>query len=294
MILFSDPTSIVEDKLFPQKYTFQIKGRLIIWDEPQLMGILNLTPDSFYAGSRVKIDREDILKRAEKMILEGADILDLGGYSSRPGAEDISEEEELSRVIQPISWISEAFPEVLISIDTFRSNVAKRAIETGAHLVNDISGGSLDSKMYEVVGKLQVPYFLMHMRGTPQTMQQKTDYSKLLPDILNYFAKKLHLIKEFGIKDVIIDPGFGFAKTLEQNYHILKNLEIFRTLGYPVLAGLSRKSMIYKLLGCGPEESLNGTTALHMFALSKGANILRVHDVKEANETRKLFKQLYA
>ncbi|TFV92431.1 dihydropteroate synthase [Algoriphagus kandeliae] len=258
------------------------------------MGILNLTPDSFYAGSRVKIDREDILKRAEKMILEGADILDLGGYSSRPGAEDISEEEELSRVIQPISWISEAFPEVLISIDTFRSNVAKRAIETGAHLVNDISGGSLDSKMYEVVGKLQVPYFLMHMRGTPQTMQQKTDYSKLLPDILNYFAKKLHLIKEFGIKDVIIDPGFGFAKTLEQNYHILKNLEIFRTLGYPVLAGLSRKSMIYKLLGCGPEESLNGTTALHMFALSKGANILRVHDVKEANETRKLFKQLYA
>ncbi|NVK50778.1 MAG: dihydropteroate synthase [Cyclobacteriaceae bacterium] len=294
MILFSDPTSAVEDKLFPQKYTFQIKGRLVIWDEPQLMGILNLTPDSFYSGSRVKVERDDILKRAERMIQDGADILDLGGYSSRPGAGDISEDEELRRVIQPISWISEAFPEVLISIDTFRSKVAIEAVESGAHLVNDISGGSLDSKMYQVVGALQIPYFLMHMRGTPQTMQEKTDYPKLLPDILNYFAKKLHLIREFGIKDVIIDPGFGFAKTLEQNYHILQNLEIFKTLGHPLMVGLSRKSMIYKLLGCGPEESLNGTTALNMFALSKGANILRVHDVKEANETRKLFKQLYA
>ncbi|NVJ85706.1 MAG: dihydropteroate synthase [Algoriphagus sp.] len=294
MILFSDPTSIVEDKLFPQKYTLQIKGRLVIWDEPQIIGILNLTPDSFFAGSRVKPTRDEILKKAESMILEGADILDLGGYSSRPGAEHISLEEELDRIIKPIQWISEQFPEILISVDTFRSQVAKESIEAGAHLINDISGGSLDEKMYEVVGKLNVPYFLMHMKGTPQNMQEKTDYGKLLPEILNYFAKKLHIIKEFGIKDVIIDPGFGFAKSLEQNYQILRNLEIFKTLSHPILVGLSRKSMIYKLLGSSPEESLNGTTALHMFALSKGANILRVHDVKEANETRKLFKQLYA
>lgn len=255
---------------------------------------MNLTPDSFYEGSRLKLNKDNVLGRAQQMINDGADILDIGGYSSRPGAANISIEEEIQRIEDPIQWISEEFPEIIISVDTFRSEVARRGIEAGAHMVNDISGGSLDPKMYKTISELSVPYIIMHMQGTPQNMQGKTDYENILQEILNYFSEKLHIIKEFGIKDVIIDPGFGFAKTLEQNYFLLKNLELFDMINLPILVGLSRKSMIYKLLEVEPSEALNGTTALNMVALIKGANILRVHDVKEANETRKLFKQLYA
>jgi dihydropteroate synthase len=293
MSLISFPSTI-EDKLFPQKITLQIKGRLILWDEPQIMGVMNLTPDSFYEGSRLKLNKDEVLGRAQQMITDGADILDIGGYSSRPGAANISIEEEIQRIKDPIHWISEEFPEIILSVDTFRSEVARRGIEAGAHMVNDISGGSLDPNMYETISELSVPYILMHMQGTPQNMQGKTDYENILREILNYFSEKLHIIREFGIKDVIIDPGFGFAKTLEQNYFLLKNLELFDMINLPILVGLSRKSMIYKLLDVEPSEALNGTTALNMVALMKGANILRVHDVKEANETRKLFKQLYA
>ncbi|MBY5949733.1 dihydropteroate synthase [Algoriphagus marincola] len=293
MSLISFPSTI-EDKLFPQKITLQIKGRLILWDEPQIMGVMNLTPDSFYEGSRLKLNKDDVLGRAQQMINDGADILDIGGYSSRPGAANISIEEEIQRIEDPIQWISEEFPEIIISVDTFRSEVARRGIEAGAHMVNDISGGSLDPNMYKTISELSVPYIIMHMQGTPQNMQGKTHYENILREILNYFSEKLHIIREFGIKDVIIDPGFGFAKTLEQNYFLLKNLELFDMINLPILVGLSRKSMIYKLLEVEPSEALNGTTALNMVALMKGANILRVHDVKEANETRKLFKQLYA
>ncbi|MGM0945494.1 MAG: dihydropteroate synthase [Bacteroidota bacterium] len=287
-------SSSFEDKLFPQKYTLQSKGRLIIWEKPQIMGILNTTPDSFYDKSRVALEKDSLLTKAEKMLQEGATILDVGGYSSRPGAAEVTEEEEIRRTADAISWISESFPEALISIDTFRAKVAKRGVDAGAHLVNDISAGSLDGQMLETVGKLRVPYIAMHMRGNPQNMQKQTEYLDIIPEILNYFAKKLDFIREFGIKDVIIDPGFGFAKTLEQNYQILKNLDYFNLLGLPILAGLSRKSMIYKLLEIDPKDALNGTTALNMVALLKGAKILRVHDVKEAKETLELYKQLYA
>ncbi|MFC3415114.1 dihydropteroate synthase [Algoriphagus hitonicola] len=257
------------------------------------MGILNTTPDSFFKNSRVSIDKDSILTTAEKMIRDGAHILDIGGYSSRPGAAEVSVQEELNRTVEPIAWISETFPEVLISVDTFRSEVARQGVEAGAHLVNDISAGALDQNMFEAIGKLRVPYIAMHMRGNPETMQGQTEYSDIILEIMNYFTEKLDFIRKFGIKDVIIDPGFGFAKTLEQNYYILRNLDYFRLLGFPILAGLSRKSMIYKLLEIDPSEALNGTTALNMVALMNGANILRVHDVKEANETLKLYKQLY-
>ncbi|MAN86196.1 MAG: dihydropteroate synthase [Algoriphagus sp.] len=293
MLPANSVTSSIEDKLFPQKYTLQIKGRLIHWEKPQIMGILNSTPDSFFDKSRVKAEKDIILKKAEEMIRQGASILDIGGYSSRPGASEVSVEEELNRVFQPIIWINKEFPEVLISIDSFRSRVVKEAIESGAHIVNDISGGELDKEMFETVAKLKIPYIMMHMRGNPATMQTKTNYSDILVEILNYFAEKLDVIRKFGIKDVIIDPGFGFAKNLDQNYFLLRNLDYLKALGLPILAGLSRKSMIYKTLDCDSSEALNGTTALNMVALLKGANILRVHEVKEANETLKLYKQLY-
>lgn len=293
MLLGSSPSSMTEDKLFPQKYTFQIKGRVYSLDKPKLMGILNLTPDSFFEGSRVSQEEKKILSTAEKMISEGADFLDLGGYSTRPGALDISIEEEIQRVAPAISLIKREFPEILISVDTFRSEVAKVAVESGADLINDISAGNLDSKMLETVAQLGVPYIAMHMRGTPQTMQEETAYQDLVPEILYYFAQKLEQFKKLGIKDVIIDPGFGFAKTREQNFQLLRDLKSFQRLGLPILAGVSRKSMIYKTLQISASEALNGTTALNMFALLQGANILRVHDVKEAKETVTLFEQLY-
>jgi dihydropteroate synthase len=292
MIPFSSSSSQIEDKLFPQKYSIQIKGRIFSLDKPLIMGILNLTPDSFFSGSRILDSKEQLLQKSFQMIQEGVDILDLGGYSTRPGALGVSEEEEIKRVIPAIEWIKEHYPSVLISVDTFRANVAKAAVQAGAGLVNDISAGNLDPRMLEVVGTLNVPYIAMHMRGNPQTMQEKTNYSDILVEILNYFSETVAKCKTYGIKDVIIDPGFGFAKSIEQNYWILKNLDYFKILSLPILVGVSRKSMIYKTLNISPEEALNGSTALHMYALSKGANILRVHDVKEVKETLTLYNQL--
>lgn len=289
----STPSSPIEDKLFPQKYTFQIKGRVYSLDKPKIMGILNITPDSFFEGSRVSQEEKKILSTAEKMISEGVDFLDIGGYSTRPGALNISMEEEIQRVAPAISLIKREFPEILISVDTFRSEVAKTAVESGADLINDISAGTLDSQMLATVAKLDIPYIAMHMRGTPQTMQDETIYQNLIPEILYYFSQKLEQFRKLGIKDVIVDPGFGFAKTREQNFQLLRDLKSLRSLGLPILAGVSRKSMIYKTLQISPSEALNGTTALNMFALSQGANILRVHDVKEAKETVTLFEQLY-
>ncbi|RZS98305.1 dihydropteroate synthase [Cecembia calidifontis] len=283
-----------EDILFPSKITLRIKGKLLLLDRPWVMGILNITPDSFYPGSRVFKNLDVILKKAEQMIQEGADILDIGGYSSRPGADEVSIEEELDRVLPAISRIKEHFPETLVSVDTFRAKVAEESINTGADIVNDISSGELDPDMLATVGKLEVPYISMHMRGTPRDMQSLTDYRDILSEIMYFFAKKKEECRKAGIKDVIFDPGFGFAKTLEQNYWILKNLSYFKTIQSPILVGVSRKSMIYKTLEIPAEEALNGTTALNMVALLNGANILRVHDVKEAKQTVSLFNKLQA
>ncbi|MEX2593104.1 MAG: dihydropteroate synthase [Anditalea sp.] len=286
--------SETEDKLFPPKITLNSRGKLLLLEEPWVMGIINITPDSFYPKSRIPKDKNEILKKAEEMVLAGAKILDIGGYSSRPGADVISVEEELIRVVPVIDIIKKEFPEVLLSIDSFRSKVAKEAVENGTDIVNDISGGELDLEMIPIVGQLNVPYICMHMRGNPDNMGSLTKYDDLEKEILNYFNSKIMKCKKFGIKDVIIDPGLGFAKTLVQNYRILKNISYFQSINTPILVGLSRKSMIYKLLGTSQEEALNGTTALNMVALMNGANILRVHDVKEAVETVKLFKQINA
>jgi len=286
-------SSKIEDKSFPQKNTLQIDGRLISWNKPQLMGIVNLTPDSFFKGSRAEKSLDKMAALVNSHISNGASILDLGGYSSRPGAVEVSLHEELDRVIPAVKWITINYPNILISIDTFRAKVAEEAILTGAHIVNDISAGDLDEEMIQTVARLQVPYIAMHMRGNPQNMQKKTNYSDILGEILYYFTEKLEQFRKFGIKDVIIDPGFGFAKTLEQNYYLLRNLHQFQALSSPVLVGISRKSMISKALDVNADEALNGTTALNMFALCHGANMLRVHDVKEANETLKLYNTLY-
>ncbi|MCH7399525.1 dihydropteroate synthase [Belliella sp. DSM 107340] len=286
-------TSGIEDKLFPSKITLRSKGKLLLIERPWVMGILNITPDSFFEGSRVGKDEDKILKNAAAMISDGANILDIGGYSSRPGAQEVSLAEEMDRVIGAIETIKKVFPEILISIDTFRSEVAKKSVQSGADFVNDISAGTLDPQMIPAVGKLDVPYIAMHMRGNPSNMQGQTNYEDIILELLKYFSEKMNECKEAGIKDVIIDPGFGFAKSLEQNYWILKNLSYFKTIQAPLLVGLSRKSMIYKKLDTTAENALNGTTALNMAALINGANILRVHDVKEAIETVKLYKQLY-
>ncbi|PRY87890.1 dihydropteroate synthase [Mongoliibacter ruber] len=286
-------SSDFEDIVFPPKKTLTCRGKLVLLDVPLIMGILNVTPDSFFDKSRISKNKEDLLERSEKMLLEGADILDVGGYSSRPGADEVSVQEELDRVIPAIETIRSSFPDSLISIDTFRSEVASRAINSGADIVNDISAGELDPEMIPTVGKLSVPYIAMHMKGNPQTMQQQTGYENILLEMSMYFSGKIKKCLKAGIKDVIIDPGFGFSKTLEQNYWILKNLSYFKTIQAPILAGISRKSMIYKKLQLTAENSLNGTTALNMFALTQGANLLRVHDVKEAKQTVTLYKQLY-
>jgi dihydropteroate synthase len=278
---------------FPTNITLQIKGKLHVVDRPWVMGIMNMTPDSFFANSRVDLSTDHVLRIADNMLGEGAKILDIGGYSSRPGAAEVSKDEEIKRTVPHIEAIKRKFPEALVSIDTFRAAVAKAAVESGADIVNDISSGELDSQMLETVGALGVPYIAMHMKGSPQTMQGLINYADITKDICCFFSKKLEECRKFGIKDVIIDPGFGFAKTLDQNYEILKNLMYFKTIESLLLVGLSRKSMIYKKLEINPEEALNGTTALHMFSLLQGANILRVHDVKAAKETIELFKHLY-
>lgn len=292
MLLGSSPSSSTEDKLFPQKYTLQIRGRLLSLDKPTVMGILNLTPDSFYEGSRVSKSTDSLLFKAQQMVEEGADFLDLGGYSTRPGADDISVQEELNRVVPAIQVLQKEFPEMLISVDTFRSEVAEEAVAAGADLINDISGGNLDENMLPLIAKLGIPYIAMHMKGNPQNMQNQAIYSDILTEIRYYFAEKVDLFKKLGIKDVIIDPGFGFSKTVEQNFYLLRNLKAFEILGLPLLVGLSRKSMIYKTLELDASKALNGTTALNMFALTQGANILRVHDVKEAKETIKLYQHI--
>lgn len=278
-----------KDNLFQVKTTLNLQGNLVSLETPQVMGILNVTPDSFYMGSRA-IALDDILKSAEQMIRQGALFLDIGGYSTRPGASDISVDEEMQRVIKPIEAIAQNFPEAYLSIDTFRSEVAREAVDAGASVVNDVSGGNLDSKMFEAVAQMKVAYVLMHMRGTPKTMKQLNNYDHLVNDVLHELSVKYAQLKTLGVADVIVDPGFGFAKSIAQNYEILRNLGYFKRLKLPILAGLSRKSMIYKLLDLSPEDALTGTTALNMAALINGASILRVHDVKEAIETIKLFE----
>ena len=252
------------------------------------MGILNLTPNSFYDGGKYQQESE-ILKRVELMLIEGADFIDIGAYSSKPNAEFVSEEEEVNRLLPILKSVVKEFPKTIISVDTFRSEIAKASIENGAAIINDISAGSLDEKMMETVSICQVPYIMMHMKGTPQTMMNLTAYEDIVKEMLFYFSEKVAQARSFGINDLIIDPGFGFAKTTEQNYEVMQKLQLFQILELPVLAGVSRKSMIYKPLDSTPEKALNGTTALNMIALTKGASILRVHDVKEAVECVKLF-----
>lgn len=260
-----------------------MQGKIIDLTCPKVMGILNVTPDSFYDGGKYNQETA-LLKQAEKMLAEGADFIDVGGYSSRPGATDISLEEELSRVIPVINILKKEFPSAIISVDTFRSSLAHAAVGEGAELVNDISGGQLDSAMFETVASLGVPYIAMHMRGTPQTMNQLTVYDNLIKEELEYFHQKVSQLKSAGVTDIIIDPGFGFAKTTEQNFELLNQLDALIVLEKPLLVGLSRKSMIWRTLKTTPESALNGTTVLHTLALLKGASILRVHDVKEAKE----------
>lgn len=272
--------------------TINCKGTLIDLSIPKVMGILNVTPDSFYDGGNYK-NNMAIMSQVKTMTDQGVTFIDVGGYSSRPDADDVSVDEELKRVIPIIEMIVNEFPDTLISVDTFRSQVAQHAVEAGACIVNDISAGHLDDQMLETVATLKVPYIMMHMRGNPKTMKTLTSYDNLVKEILFYFSERISKARALGIVDIIIDPGFGFAKTLEQNYELLNKLELFKMTDLPILAGLSRKSMIYKTLNTSSEDALNGTTILNTIALQKGTNILRVHDVKEAVECIKLTQQLH-
>ncbi len=276
-------------------FSLNIKGYAVEFCRPQVMGILNVTPDSFYAASR-RFDEESIAERAQELLSHGADMIDLGAYSSRPGADVVSSEEELRRLRLGISTIRERISkDIILSIDTFRADVARIAVEDyGADIVNDISGGDLDSEMYATVARLGVPYILMHMRGTPSTMQSLTNYSDITADVLSELAVKLSKLNDFGVNDVIVDPGFGFAKNVDQNYALMKHLEMFHVFDRPLLVGISRKSMIYKPLKCSPEEALCGTTVLNTIALIQGASILRVHDPKEASEAVKIVGLTYS
>ena len=271
--------------------TIKIKGELINFSVPKIMGILNVTPDSFYDGGIYNSEKK-ILDHVEKMINSGADIIDVGGYSSRPGAKEISIENELSRVIPIIQLISKRFPNIIISIDTFRSKVANQAVNSGAHMINDISGGNLDSNMFKTVSKLDVPYILMHMRGSPKNMMNNTNYDDILNEIKNYFSERISKARLEGVNNIIIDPGFGFSKTKEQNYKLMNRLEVLKEFKTPIVVGISRKSMIYKTLDTTPDKALNGSTILHTISLLKGANILRTHDVLEAVECVKIIRQL--
>lgn len=271
--------------------TINCKGQLIDLSQPKVMGILNITPNSFFDGGRYSSE-EEILVKVEKMLTEGATFIDIGAYSSKPSAEFVSEEEELNRIVPVVQLLVKHFPKILISIDTFRSKVASACIENGAAIINDISAGNLDDKMLEVVADYQVPYIMMHMRGTPQTMQSMTTYEDIVKEMLFYFSEKIAQARSLGINDLIVDPGFGFAKTIEQNYEVMQKLSLFHNFALPVLVGISRKSMIHKTLAIGADEALNGTTFLNTIALTKGAQILRVHDVKEAVECVKLFEKL--
>lgn len=263
--------------------TINCKGKLIDFSSPKVMGVLNITPDSFYDGGYYTNEKE-ILYQTEKMLTEGATFIDVGAYSSKPGALHISEEEELKRIIPAIKTILKEFPQAIISVDTFRSSIAIETVAFGAAVINDISGGTLDDKMFETVARLQVPYILMHIKGTPQNMQQKPTYENITTELISFFANQIFKLNQLQLKDVVIDVGFGFGKTIEHNYQLLKDLALFKNLEVPILAGVSRKSMLYKPLGLSPKEALNATTSANTIALLNGANILRVHDVKEAVE----------
>lgn len=272
--------------------TLNIKGELLSMEKPLVMGILNVTPDSFYEGSRMQTE-SSIKNRIETIINEGGDIIDIGGYSSRPDADDISADEEMKRLETALKIIMKDFPEAIVSVDTFRAEVARRCVEEfGVAIINDISGGDLDKDMFRTVAELHVPYILMHMRGTPQTMQQNTNYVNLTADIMTDLSAKVERLRMMGVHDIILDPGFGFSKTLVQNYELMRHLKDFELFDLPILVGISRKSMIYKLLGCTADETLNGTSVHNTFALLNGANILRVHDVKEAVETVRIYEML--
>jgi dihydropteroate synthase len=280
---------VAKDTFFHKKVTLNAGGKLIDLSRPKVMGIINLTPDSFYAGSR-KQDVESILAQAGKMLSEGATFLDLGAYSSRPGAKDVLAQEETDRLIPAVEAITEIFPDAILSVDTFRAQVAEAAIKAGAHIINDISGGELDADMFSTVTRLQVPYILMHMKGTPQNMVQQAEYTDVFAEVFDYFNTKYQQLIKLGVKDVILDPGYGFAKKTEHSYELIKRLQDFNALQLPMLVGISRKRMIYNELGISADKALNGTTALNAIALTKGANILRVHDVKEAVEAVRIWE----
>lgn len=267
------------------------KGKLINFSTPKVMGILNVTPNSFFDGGKYNSTNK-LEEQVRKMLEQGADIIDLGAYSTQPNAAFVSEEEELKRMILVVKYLVTIFPDIILSIDTFRAEVAKQALESGAAMINDVSAGFLDDNMMQVVGTFKVPYIMMHMKGTPQNMQQFTDYDDVMHDMMYYFSERIAKAKSFGINDVIVDPGFGFSKTLDQNYEVLHKLELLKNLDVPILSALSRKSMIYKFFQTTPEEALNGTTVLNTISLIKGANLLRVHDVKEAVECVKLYNKI--
>ena len=273
-------------------YYMNVNGRLLDLSTPRVMGILNVTPDSFYAGSRMQTETQ-IATRVEQMLEEGADMIDIGAYSSRPGAADISVQEEMDRLRAGLRIVRRMHPDAIVSVDTFRAAVACMCVEEyGVAIVNDISGGEMDKDMFPTVARLGVPYVLMHMQGTPQNMQQQPHYDSLLGDIFRYFARKVQQLRDLGAKDIVLDPGFGFGKTLEHNYELLAHLEDFRIFGLPLLVGVSRKSMVYNLLGTTPAEALNGTTAVNTVCLMKGADILRVHDVRQAVEAIKIITKM--
>lgn len=272
-------------------FQLNLNGKLFDLSEPVVMAIINVTPDSFYSLSRL-FSEKDVLNQVEKALEEGAEIIDVGAFSTRPSAKNISEQEELERLWEPLKSIRKHFPDAILSVDTFRAGVARWAVkECNVQIINDIAGGTLDNTMFETVADTGAAYVLTHMRGTPQTMQQLTQYDNMLSEILEFFSKKVAQLVHLGAKDIIIDPGFGFAKTLDQNYELLAKMSYFQQLDLPILYGISRKSMIYKLFGITPEEALNGTTALNLLGLVNGANILRVHDVKEAVETVKIYEK---
>ena len=271
--------------------TINCKGSLIDLTSPKVMGILNITPDSFFDGGKYKNEKE-ILVQAEKMLKEGATFIDVGAYSSRPGAKHISEEEELQRIVPVIELLVRDFPEIIISIDSFRSRVVEETINSGAAIINDISGGLMDDKMFETVAKLQVPYIMMHMQGTPRDMQEKPTYKDIVVEITSFFADQIFKLRQLKVNDIIVDVGFGFGKTLEHNYELLEKLSLFKSLEVPILTGVSRKSMLYKLLDIEPVQALNATTVANTIALLNGTNILRVHDAKEAVEAIKIVEQL--
>ncbi|HYF70781.1 MAG TPA: dihydropteroate synthase [Ohtaekwangia sp.] len=283
--------SAAQSSFFSTNKTLNICGRLVDLSIPRIMGILNVTPDSFYDGGRYQSE-DDILKQTEKMLTEGATFIDVGAYSSRPGAKDVSLDDEKKSALRAVKAISKWFPDAIISVDTFRSEVARACISEGATLVNDVSGGELDPLMFSAIAELKVPYIIMHMRGTPQTMASLTQYDHLMKEIVDHFHAKIASLHAMDVSDIIVDPGFGFSKTVPQNFELLRHFDYLKILGKPLLAGLSRKSMVWRTLEISPEEALPGTTALHAAALLKGATILRVHDVKEAIQTVKLISYL--